>query len=83
MKDNTHPSYQEQPAFRPIPPDIEVRVSQKPISVELECPECYHEASWPYDEFKRLYGDPADWTGSRIECPNCHKQYTIGNQTWD
>lgn len=69
--------------FTPAPPDIEVRVCQKPVSVELECPACGHEASWSYDEFTAMYGDPPDWTGCRVCCPECGREYTIGSQDWD
>lgn len=64
-------------------PGIEVRVVQKPIFVNMECPDCEYEASWPYDEFKSMYGDPPDWTGEKITCPNCGKEYRINSQDWD
>lgn len=64
-------------------PGIEVRVMQKPVFVNMECPDCEYEASWPYDEFKSMYGAPPDWTGEKITCPNCGKEYRIDSQDWD
>lgn len=32
---------------------------------------------------KSMYGAPPDWTGEKITCPNCGKEYRIDSQDWD
>ena len=64
-------------------PEAELTVSQKPVSVEFECPCCGHEIEMPYGDFEGKYGDPPDWSGSVIECPDCGKRILVDSVDWD
>lgn len=65
------------------PTDFEIRVNQKPVSVTIECPECNRSEEINYNEFTGAYGDPPDWLGTILTCPNCGARLRIDSQDWD
>lgn len=62
---------------------IEVSVLQRPYAVRIECPYCQAENDVSYGEFTGKYGDPPDWNGSEITCPDCGRKILIDSQSWD
>ena len=61
---------------------VDIRVKQKPISVEWDCPGCDNGNSTPYNE--SLNGDDyCDWKYSIIECEHCGNKFKIDDIDWD
>lgn len=60
----------------------ELTVNQKPVSVSFTCPECFCGNEMPYDDFCDRHGEPGDWEGQRIQCPECGREFTVETQDW-
>ncbi|KIS21687.1 hypothetical protein [Clostridium botulinum] len=63
----------------------DVRVIQKPVEIRIDCPHCCYEIDMSYSDFEDLMPSdyPGDWTGEKIECPNCEKEIEIEDNEWD
>lgn len=58
-------------------PTVDIYVAQRPTYATFTCPKCYAEAEIPYKEFCEEHGEPCDWSGGEIECPECGAKYEI------
>lgn len=61
--------------------EINVRVVQKPISINLVCPYCGETTHWAYDYFCKENGEVCDW--DIIECITCRRKIKINNINFD
>lgn len=64
-------------------PVIDVTVVQMPVKVEFSCPACGENHRIEYREFVEAYGDPAEWNGMDIKCPNCGRKLRVCDTDWD
>lgn len=61
---------------------VTVKVVQRPVHVDYECPHCEEEIEIPYNDFCDEVGDPCDWVYSKITCPECEKTIEIESDDW-
>ena len=57
--------------------EVDIRVEQKPVSVQFVCPHCEEEVSIDFGDFLGIAGEPCDWKYTKIKCPKCGKSVEI------
>lgn len=62
---------------------VDIVVQQRPTHAKFECPECLADIKIPYSDFCAEHGDPCDWSGNEIKCPECGKKYEIDEWEFD
>ena len=67
---------------RLLPTDV--RIIQRPVEVEIECPHCFYDIEMEYSGFECLMPSEClgDWGGTVIECPYCNKNIAIDEVEW-
>lgn len=61
--------------------EADFHINVKPISIDLECPHCYHDIVIPWDEIDApdYWGD--DW--GEANCPYCNEPIKLGTYEYD